>query len=128
MSFFSDALGMAGAFTEPVVRTELEPLLATERRRAALLAAHLDRVLAAAPASAAPHRAALEAQQARILWLERRLEEERVLDAWRRDNPPTAGRELRAILHYLGLGPNPFPVVPPAAPAPEAKAAKPRAA
>ncbi|HEX5634097.1 MAG TPA: hypothetical protein VFX50_12750 [Gemmatimonadales bacterium] len=123
-----NALGYAGLFNEPVVATELDHVLAMERRRCALLEAHLDRVLAIAPQEAGQHRAALERQRSRLAWLEQRRAEEEVLHEWRRANPPTAGRELRAILHYLGLGPNPFPAPPKPVPSPNTPARQPRAA
>jgi hypothetical protein len=106
------ALQYAGLFEEPVCAPELSQVLACERRRCDLLAAHLQTVLSTAPEHAEPHRAALDDAGRRVAWLERRIEEERVIDAWRRANPPTAAREVRAILYYLGLGRNPFPAVP----------------
>jgi hypothetical protein len=104
------ALPFAGLFQEPVCAPELSDALAYERRRRNLLAAHLETVQSTAPQHAGPHRAAFDDAERRVAWLERRLEEERVSDAWRREHPPTAARELRAILFYLGLGANPFPV------------------
>lgn len=103
-------LQYAGLFQEPVCAPELSEALAYERRRCSLLAAHLEAVQKAAPQHAEPHRVAFEGAQSRVAWLEHRIAEERVLDAWRREHPPTVGRELRAILYYLGLGKNPFPV------------------
>ena len=105
------ALQSAGLFAEPVCAPELGHALAYERRRCELLGRHLDAVLATAPQHAEPHRVAFEGAQRRVAWLEHRMEEERVLDAWRREHPPTAGRELQAILYYLGLAKNPFPTV-----------------
>jgi hypothetical protein len=112
------ALQYAGLFQEPVCTPELSEALAYERRRRSLLAAHLEAVQEAAPQHAEPHRVALAGAKRRVAWLEHRIEEERVLDAWRREHPPTVGRELRAILYYLGLGRNPFPVTKPRAPEP----------
>jgi hypothetical protein len=128
MLLMMNALGYVGLFNEPVVATELEHALAMERRRCALLEAHLEKVLALAPGQAGPHRAALERQQERLAWLARRRAEEEVLHEWRRANPPTAARELKAILSYLGLGPNPFPAPPAPAPTPTAPVQRPRAA
>jgi hypothetical protein len=104
------ALQYAGLFQEPVCAPELSHALACERRRCTLLAAHLEAVQKLAPQHVEPHRVALEAARHRAAWLEHRIEEEHALDAWRREHPPTAVREFRAILYYLGLGKNPFPV------------------
>jgi hypothetical protein len=120
LSIAISALQSLGLFPEPVRTPELSEALAFERRRCTLLAAHLKAVQKAAPQHAEPHRAALEGAKRRIAWLEHRLEEERVMDAWRREHPPTAGRELRAILYYLGLGKNPFPALKPRSPEPVA--------
>jgi hypothetical protein len=121
LSLAVSALQSAGLFQEPVCTPELSEALACEHRRCGLLAAHLEVVHKAAPQHAEPHRAALEGAKRRIAWLEHRLQEERVMDAWRREHPPTAGRELRAILYYLGLGKDPFPAS--KAPSPEPRAA-----
>lgn len=112
------ALQYAGLFQEPVCTPELSEALAYERRRCSLLAAHLETVQQAAPQHAEPHRVAFEGAKRRVAWLEHRIEEEHVLDAWRREHPPTAARELRAILYYLGLGKNPFPATKSRAPEP----------
>ena len=120
MSNVMSVLQYAGLFQEPVCMPELSEALACEQRRCSLLAAHLETVQKAAPQHAEPHRLALEGAKRRIAWLEHRIEEERVLDAWRREHPPTAGRELRAILYYLGLGKDPFPRAQPRAPEPQA--------
>jgi hypothetical protein len=125
MSNAVSLLQYAGLFQEPVCMPELSEALAYEHRRCSLLAAHLETVRKAAPQHAEPHRVALEGAQRRIAWLEHRVEEECVLDTWRREHPPTVGRELRAILYYLGLGKNPFPQAKSRAPAP---LAAPRAA
>jgi hypothetical protein len=113
-------LHYAGLFQEPVCLPELSEALAYEQRRCRLLAVHLETVQRAAPQHAEPHRAALDGAKRRVAWLEHRIEEERVLDAWRREHPPTAGRELRAILYYLGLGKDPFPEAKPRASEPHA--------
>lgn len=105
------ALQYAGLFEEPVCAPELEHALAYERRRCELLGKHLDSVMATAPQHAEPHRVALDGAKRRVAWIEHRMEEERVLDAWRRQNAPTAARELQAILYYLGFAKNPFPTV-----------------
>jgi hypothetical protein len=105
------ALQYAGLFEEPVCAPELGDALAYERRRSDLLDKHLEAVMSAAPQHAEPHRVALDGAVRRVAWIEHRMEEERVLEAWRRENPPTAARELRAILYYLGFAKNPFPTV-----------------